>query len=89
MQKIILCQSTRVMHRPVALAQVGTCSDCKIGVWLAPSSVRLFKADSDVKPLCEQCAKAFFESASSPMIFGIAPGAMQEAMVELMKVSNN
>lgn len=88
-QKIILCQSVRVMLRPVAVSQAGKCGECDIQIWLVPSSVRLMAEMPDLKTLCEVCALAFIKNAEEPPVFAIASGAMQEAMAEVMGVHNN
>jgi len=51
--------------------------------------VNLLKEVPGIQTLCEKCSRRFIESQDEKPIFALAPGAMQEAMAELMKVGNN
>lgn len=86
---LVLCQSTRVMSRPVSVSQLGNCAECDIGIWLAPSTVKMMATMPGLRTLCEQCSVEVINALEEPPVFALAPGALQEAIAEMRKVDLN
>lgn len=88
-QPLLQCMAVGSIPRPVGLSQQGKCSECSSAVWMAPSSVNLLLTLPGLKIVCQACGENLIAQNSEPVVFALAPGALQEAIAEHKKVGNN